>query len=120
MRAGPGHDLGRVAIERRHHGERLPDGTRGILVPLRGRGDDPEAQGLAQDQRIARPGAGVGDHVTRVNPADDRQAEDRLLRLDRMAAHDRDARLARPCRSRLGGSRPGLPAAAPRSGTRRC
>ena len=71
------------------------DGTQRILAPLGGRRDDPQAQRLGQHQYVARLGTGVGDDLTRMHPADDRQAEDRLLRLDRVAADDRDARLAR-------------------------
>ena len=92
---GRGHDDGGVAIERRHHLERLAHGSPGILAALGGRRDDPQAQRLAQHEEVAGLGPGVGDDGGRMHPADDGEPEDRLLRLDRVSADDRDARLAR-------------------------
>ena len=66
-----------------------------ILVSLGGRRDDPQTQRLGQDQEVARLRTGVGDDGSRMHSPDDRQAEDRLLRLDRVPADDRDAGFAR-------------------------
>ena len=51
-RRGP-HDRGRRIVERDHRCDRRPDARRRCLVPLERRRDDPGAERLGEDQRIA-------------------------------------------------------------------
>ena len=55
--------------------------------PFHGGGDDAGAQGLGEDQRIAHPGPGVGEHLVRMDHAGHRQAVFQLRIIDAVAAH---------------------------------
>ena len=57
------------------------------LPPLHGGGDDPEAQGLGQEQDVPRPHGGVANHPLGVDEPGDGQAVLRLGVVDRMPTH---------------------------------
>src|SRR5690606_41761631 len=58
---------------------------------LEGRRKDTYAQRLAEDEAVARSGAGVALEASRIDQADRNQAVDRLDRVDGVSASNRDA-----------------------------
>ena len=79
------------AVEKGRRGDHLGVATGWKSLLLYGRGIDSDAEPFRQDQGISRPGAGIAPDVLRPACADHGKAVDRLRRIDRMAAGDRDS-----------------------------
>ncbi len=85
-------DAGRVEPRRRLDEALVAGGVQGILLQRRRHHAD--ADRLAEDEHVAGLGVGIAPDLARVDQAHDDEAVDRLDRIDRVAAGDRDARLA--------------------------
>ena len=84
-REGP-EGIGGIAVERAHRGHgRIERTRRGASLALRLE-HEPRAEGLRQEERVARPGAALRPDSVRVDGADDGQAVLRLVVADRVAA----------------------------------
>ena len=83
----------RLLIESGHGGQGSADHLVGRTALLDGRGDYPHAQWLGEEQHVAGPEAGVGEHPIGMDLADHGQAELWLRVVDGVASGDHEASL---------------------------
>src|SRR6476659_11255055 len=80
-----------TSVERRHHANRLIDRAQFVLTVLSGRGDNSKAQRFRKNKNVSWLSLVVRQHAIWRHPADDGEAENRLLGFDCVSSHYRNA-----------------------------
>ena len=83
----------RASVQRGHRVHRVADPALDQRVSLERGREDPGAERLGEHEHVAGAGTRVGEHAVGVDVAQDHHAEERLDRIDRVAADHRAARL---------------------------